>query len=198
MYALTHSSLAFSGLLVVACHQEPQPATPPTFTFSRRFEAISANQTLAAIYPLDSLIYRATRLHHNLRIELAPKQQRQGNDAIIIRVDSAALLPGLVGEYKLPPLDTVTYSQLPSSVLVFYQYTTVYSASQRAAQAQSLYNFLPGSYLSITAYDAARQTVSGRFEFRFPIWDPTQTSYVINPNWRATVRGDFTDLPIEQ
>lgn len=188
--------LAVSGLLMAACHQEPQPATPPTVAFSRSFEATSANQTLAATYPLDSLTFSVTRLHHNLRLELAPKQQRQGTDAITIRLDSAALLPGLVGEYPLPRLDTVTYSQRPSSLLVYYQYTTVYSASQHAAQAQSLYNFLPGSYFSLTAYDATRQTVSGRFMFRYPSWDPTLSSYVITPNWRATVRGEFTNLPI--
>ncbi len=190
--------LSLGELLLTACHQDPQPVTPPTFTFSRSFDNVLANQTLKSNYPTDSLTYSITRFHKNLRIELAPKKQHQGNDAIIIRLDSAALFSGLVGNYVLPQLDTVSYTQHPSSLLVFYMYTTTYNASQHVAQSQNLYNFLPGSYLSLTNYDPDRQTISGRFEFQFPSWNPNATPYLINRNWKATVQGEFTNLPIEQ
>ena len=190
--------LSVSGILITACHQDPQPAAPSTVTFSRSFNGVLTNQTLVATYPLDSLTFSATRFHNNLRIQLSPKKQRQGTDDITIRVDSTALLPGLVGDYTLPQPDTTSYLQHPSSLLVFYMYTTTYNSSQQEAQSQSLYNFLPGSYLSLTSYDQAHQTISGRFEFQFPSWDPTTAPYLINRNWRATLRGEFTNLPIKQ
>lgn len=190
--------LSASGILITACHQDPQPATPPTFTFSRNFNGALTNQTLVATYLPDSLTFSATRFRNNLRIQLSPKKQHQGTDDITIRLDSTALLPGLVGDYILPPLDTINYTQRPNSLLVFYMYTTTYNSSRQEAQSQSLYNFLPGSYLSLTGYDQARQTISGRFEFRFPSWDPTTATYLINRNWKATLRGEFTNLPIKQ
>lgn len=61
-------------------------------------------------------------------------------------------------------------------------YTTVYNSSQHVAQLQSLYNLLPGSYSSLTSYDAKRQTISGRFAFRFPRWGPNTAPYLINRN----------------
>lgn len=189
--------LLVSGIMMTACHQDPQPATPSTVALSRSFSGALANQTLVATYPPDSLTFSATQLRNNLRIQLSPKKRHQGTDDITIRLDSTALLPGLVGDYILPPLDTTTYTQRPSSLLVFYMYTTMYNSSQQEAQTQSLYNFLPGSYLSLTGYDQARQTISGRFEFRFPSWDPTTAPYLINRNWKATLRGEFTNLPIK-
>jgi len=189
--------LLVSGIMMTACHQDPQPATPSTVALSRSFNGALANQTLVATYPPDSLTFSATRFRNNLRIQLSPKKRHQGTDDITIRLDSTALLPGLVGDYILPPLDTTTYTQRPSSLLVFYMYTTTYNSSQQEAQTQSLYNFLPGSYLILTGYDQARQTISGRFEFRFPSWDPTTAPYLINRNWKATLRGEFTNLQIK-
>lgn len=192
-------SLCCLLMLTTACHQEPEPelTTWPTFTFERSFNDARTNQTSTATYPFDSLTYSATRFRGDLRIQLSPKKQLLEKDDITIRLDSTALLPGLVGDYRLPQLDTVTLTQWPSSLLVFYMHTTEYNSFQWVARTQSLYNFLPGSYLNLTSYDPKRQTISGRFEFRFVGWDPSRPPYLVNRNWRVTLKGEFANLLIK-
>ena len=190
-----------SLLMLNACHrtaQDPQPVQLPTITLSRTFEHTST-QPVKVVYAPDSLRYSLTKTRDGLTLNVELNRLRTGKDAVSVQLDSAALRPGLTGDYAVPLVDT-TAPYLPNSPFwLDYTYFREVRGNGSSFFSISSERFLPGSYFSLTDYDANRQTVSGRFSFRFTSTDPltpTGTAGWGNRDWIVTVTSEFRNLPI--
>ena len=196
-YATPAALLGLAAACLSSCADQketPEPLPEPTATYRRTWAYL--DQALPArrdsTYQTAALAPTAEQNATSLFVFLRTKPNEEG---LLFSINRNRLTPGLTGTYTYrTPLDFTT-TDVDLKYYVFYKRTINSSASWDYGSFVN--RQLTGSF-TITAYDAKRQLLSGKFDARVPnASDPTDTDNTPNPRrCEITLAGSFANLSI--
>jgi|GEM_PF-4827308 len=179
--------------LFLACKEnttETEPQLPVTRRLNRVLVYQNSATEMRAEYENTSLNYAAEESGTQLRLSFFTNYPA-GSDGISFQIPVSRLVPGRLGVYTLGSLPN------PSTGAAQLDYRFAVS-NTRTAIYQSGTTRVEGS-LEITAYNAAKKTISGTYTVRLPdVFDPFDTAMIPARRCTFTITGTFANVPVTQ
>ena len=191
MNSITRSlflAACFATTLLAGCSDKaseaPAPADPvPTYKMGHYFYYPASNSGGGTLHPTQDIKGEARLFPQVLAFDFTAAP-----DAPHFELDRAQLKPDWVGTYTLRCRARPT-----DPVFVSYSYSV--GSGTRIFRLSDFTQTLTGD-VTITAYDAKRQLISGHFEVEAPNQlDPTTSD--LDKKCTITIFGDFTDMKIK-